>query len=128
MTSSYWSLAVALLVGVAIGAATVGVLNAQSSPPAYYVAENFEVTDPDAYKSYVERVPAIVAKFGGRYLARGGKTESLQGEPPKTIIIITFKSMADARKWWDSPEYGEIKSIRQRVVKSRNFMVEGVPQ
>ena len=124
----HFGLALALLAGVALGVLSVKGLHAQSSPPAYYISELFEVSDPEAFKSYVERVPAIVAKFGGRYLARGGKTDSLQGEPPKTIILIAFKSMADARKWWDSPEYGEIKSIRQRSAKSRNFVVEGVPE
>jgi uncharacterized protein (DUF1330 family) len=121
-------LALAMLAGVVLGVLSVKGLQAQSSPPAYYINETFEVSDPETFKSYLERVPAIVAKFDGRYLARGGKTESLQGEPPKTIIIIAFKSIADARKWWDSPEYGQIKPIRQRVVKSRNFVVEGVPE
>jgi len=36
--------------------------------------------------------------------------------------------MADARMWWDSPEYKELKAIRQRAAKSRNFIVEGVPE
>jgi uncharacterized protein (DUF1330 family) len=124
----YYALGVATLVGVGISTAAIGRLNAQNSPPAIYINEIFEVTDPEAFKGYVERVPAVVAQFGGRYLARGGKTDSLQGEPPKTIIVIAFKSMADARKWWDSSEYRELKLIRQRSAKSRNFIVEGVPQ
>jgi uncharacterized protein (DUF1330 family) len=117
-----------MLVGVAIGATAIGALNAQSGPPAYYINELSEVTNPDDFKTYAAGAPATVEKYGGRYLARGGKADALEGDPPKRIIVITFKSMADAHKWYDSSEYSAIRPIRQRSAKARNFIVEGVPQ
>ena len=124
----YYKLGLAMLVGVAIGVAAVGGIKAQSNPPAYYIAEIFEVNNPDDYKTYVAGVPATFEKYGGRRIVRGGKADALEGDPPKRIIITTFKSMADAHKWYDSPEYSAIRPIRQRSTKSRNFIVEGVPE
>jgi len=125
---SLYKLGLVLLAGVAIGAAAGKGLNAQSSPPAYYVAEVFEVTNPDDFKTYAPAVPATVEKYGGRYLARGGKADALEGDPPKRIVITAFKSMADAHRWYDSPEYSAIRPIRWRSAKSRSFIVEGVPE
>jgi uncharacterized protein (DUF1330 family) len=124
---SLYKLGLVLLAGVAIGAAVGKGLNAQSSPPAYYLNE-VEVTNPDAYKPYAAGVPATVEKYGGRFLTRGGKADALEGDPPKRIVVIVFKSMADAHKWYDSPEYSAIRPIRQRSAKARNFIVEGVPE
>jgi len=125
--TSHIKLGLALLAGAAIGALAVKGLNAQSGPPAYYIAELLEVTNPDDFKTYIAGVPATVEKYGGRYLARGGKAEALEGEPPKRIIVTAFKSASDAHKWYDSPEYSAIRPIRQRAAKSRNFIVEGLP-
>ena len=73
-----WSLAV--LVGAALGAVTVQGLRAQAQPPVYVVAE-IDVTDPATYQTYVERNGALVQSFGGRFLARGGKTEAISNTP-----------------------------------------------
>lgn len=124
----YYKLGLALLAGLAIGAGAINGLNAQSSPPAYYFAEVFEVSNPDTYKTYASGVPGTVEKYGGRILVRGGKADQLEGDPPKRIVVIAFKSMADAHKWYDSPEYSAIRPIRQRWAKSRNFIVEGAPE
>jgi hypothetical protein len=75
-----WSLAV--LAGAALGAVTVQGLRAQAQPPVYVVAE-IDVTDPATYQTYVERNGALVQSFGGRFLARGGKTEVIAGPPPQ---------------------------------------------
>jgi uncharacterized protein (DUF1330 family) len=60
------------------------------------------------------------------YLVIGGKTQSLEGEPPKTIVVIAFDSAEKARDWYDSPAYEAIRPIRQRSAKSRVFIAEGV--
>ena len=124
--TSHYKLGLALLTGIAIGAVAVKGLNAQASPPAYYIAEVFEVTNPDDFKTYAAGVPATVEKYGGHYLARGGKADALEGDPPKRIIVTAFKSAADAHAWYDSPEYSAIRPIRQRSARSRNFIVEGL--
>jgi uncharacterized protein (DUF1330 family) len=96
-----------------------------TSLPAFYIAEVL-VTNPDDFSPYAAKVPATIEKYGGRYLVRGGRIEGLEGEPPKRLIVTAFPSAADAQKWYDSPEYSEIKPIRQRSATTRAFIVEGV--
>jgi uncharacterized protein (DUF1330 family) len=120
-----YQLAMAMLVGVALGSLGSQMLKAQKSPSAYYLAEVSEVSNPDQYNTYAANVPPIVQKYGGHYLVRGGKTEALEGEPPKRIVVIAFKNMADAQTWYTSPEYSAIRPIRQRLAKARSFIVEG---
>ena len=50
------------------------------------------------------------------------------GQPPARIVITSFKSMADAQKWYDSPEYSALRPLRQHSAKSRNFIVETFEQ
>jgi uncharacterized protein (DUF1330 family) len=116
----------AMLVGIALGSLGMQMLKAQKSPPAFYIAE-VEVSNPDQFNTYAAAVPATVEKYGGHYLVRGGgKTDALEGEPPKRITVIFFRSMADAQRWFASPEYSAIKPIRQRSAKARGFIAEGV--
>ena len=121
-----YGLAVAVLAGIVLGALGRQILRAQKAPLGYYMAEVFEVSKPDQFKIYASGVPATVEKYGGRFLVRGGKTESLEGEPPKRIVVIAFKSAADAKKWYTSTEYSAIRPIRQGSAKSRSFIAEGV--
>src|SRR5258705_8888324 len=73
--------------------------------PAAYVIAEIEITNPEGYKEYTTLVPATIQEHGGRFLARGGKTEVLEGEwPERRRVIIEFPSWEAARKWWGSPE------------------------
>jgi len=121
-------IALAVVAGALLGAFGTRTLMAQKPPIGFYIAEVFEVTNQDDFKTYAAAVPATIAKYGGRSLVRGGKTLSLEGEPPKSIVVLTFDSAEAARKWYDSPEYSAIKPIRLRSAKARGFIVEGVPQ
>jgi uncharacterized protein (DUF1330 family) len=115
-----------MLVGIALGSFGMQMLKAQKSPPAFYIAEVFEVSNQDQFATYAAGVPATVEKYGGHFIVRGGKTEALEGEPPKRIIVMSFNSMADAHRWYASPEYSAIRPIRQRSSKARGFIVEGL--
>lgn len=118
----------AALTGVAIGAGAEAI-HAQhvSAPPAYVMAE-VDVTDVATMQKYAQKVPETLAPFNGHYhfVVRGGKTQALEGEPPKTIVVIAFDNAEQARGWYDSPAYQAIKPIRQSAAKSRIYMVEGV--
>ncbi len=120
-------LTLAVLAGVSIGVAGATAIHAQQAkvPPAYVIAE-LEVTDPATFPKYGEKVPETVAAFNGHYIVRGGKTQSLEGEPPKRMVVIAFDSAEKARGWYDSPAYQAIKPIRQSSAKTRSFIVEGV--
>ncbi len=81
--------------------------------PAYWVARS-RVIDPVEYKKYTDRVPGIMAKFGGKVLARGGRFEILEG--PDTFhrfVVIEFPTLAPARACHDSPEYQEASAFRK---------------
>ena len=126
------NLALAVLAGISIGAMGVMAIHAQEAktlpaPPAYLIAET-EVTDRAAFQKYAEKVPETLAPFTGsfHYVVRGGKTQALEGQPPKGIVVIAFDSTEKALAWYNSPAYEAIKPIRQGASVSRMFMVEGL--
>ena len=94
--------------------------------PAYVLAE-VEITNPEGYKEYTAVVPATIAKYGGRFLVRGGATQALEGEWP-TIrrVLIEFPSADDARRWFESPEYEKPKAMRKANSRGRLLLLEGV--
>ncbi|MCH8112264.1 MAG: DUF1330 domain-containing protein [Proteobacteria bacterium] len=80
---------------------------------AYWVARA-KINDPDQYKKYTDRVPAILQKFGANILARGGKFQILEG--PETFgrfVVVEFPSMEQAIACHDSPEYKEASAFRK---------------
>lgn len=94
--------------------------------PAYVIAE-VEVTDATAYEDYRKQVPATVELYGGKYLVRGGATETKEGGwAPSRFVILEFPSMAQARQWYDSPEYTPARAIRQRASNSKVIFAEGL--
>ena len=120
-------LVLAVLVGMAIGVAGAVAIHAQQAKaaPAYMIGE-VDVTDPATFQKYGEKVPATLAPFNGHFLVRVGKTQTLEGDAPKRMVVIAFDSMEQAQAWYDSPAYAAIKPIRQSAAKSRLFIVEGV--
>jgi len=123
------NLALAVLTGISIGAVSVMAIHAQETkaPPAYVIAET-EVTDRAAFQKYAEKVPETLAPFSGtfHFVVRGGKTQALEGQPPKGIVVIAFDSTEKALAWYNSPAYQAIKPIRQGASTSRMFIAEGL--
>ena len=94
---------------------------------AAYLIGDVEVIDAAGFEVYGRQVPATVAAYGGRYLARGGAIEPLEGGwAPKRCVILEFPSMAQLETWWDSPEYVPLRAIRERTARSRIFVTEGL--
>lgn len=92
-----------------------------------YLVVNVDVTNPTQYKEYILKVPPSIEKYGGRYLARAGKVESLEGHyTPYRFVIIEFPSYEQAKKWWSSEEYAEAKAIRQANSRTDMMLVEGL--
>jgi uncharacterized protein (DUF1330 family) len=124
------NLALAVLAGISIGAVSAIAIHAQETktPPAYLIAET-EVTDRAAFQKYAEKVPETLAPFSGsfHFVVRGGKTQALEGQPPKGIVVIAFDSTEKALAWYNSLAYEAIKPIRQGASVSRMFMAEGLP-
>ena len=97
-----------------------------TSPPAYLIA-NITVHDPEGYAEYRSLAGATVAAHGGRYVVRGGTTDSLEGDPPSRVVVLEFPSMEAARGWYSSAEYQHAARIRQGASTSQIFFVEGAP-
>jgi uncharacterized protein (DUF1330 family) len=94
--------------------------------PAFVIVE-IEVNDLEDYEDYKKLVPASVDAYGGRFIARGGAIESLEGDwAPERIVVLEFASLERARQWWASPEYSDAKAIRMRAAKTRMIATEGV--
>lgn len=93
-----------------------------------YVINDMEVTDPQGLEEYKKLSPATVAQYGGRFLARGGPMEVLEGTwQPKRLVILEFPSLAQAKAWLESPEYAPARKLRQQASRSNMVVVEGVP-
>jgi uncharacterized protein (DUF1330 family) len=81
-----------------------------------YVIVDIEVIDPEGYKEYAKIAPATVTLYGGRYLARGGKNETLEGD---------WHASEKAKAWLDSPEYAPARKLRHKYAKSNMVVIEG---
>ena len=93
-----------------------------------YVINDMEVTDPQLLDEYRKLSPATVERYGGRFLARGGQVETLEGTwSPKRLVILEFPSIAQAKAWVNSPEYAPARRVRQKASRSNIVVVEGVP-
>jgi uncharacterized protein (DUF1330 family) len=94
--------------------------------PAYVVVE-VEVNDPVRYENYKAMVPPSLETYGGRFLVRGGKVETLEGDwSPKRFVMVEFPSAEQAKTWWASEEYAEAKALRQATARTQMIVVEGV--
>jgi uncharacterized protein (DUF1330 family) len=92
-----------------------------------YIVVQVDVKDPVRYERYKDLVPASIAKYGGRFVVRGGKTETLEGSwSPKRFVMVEFPDVARAKAWWASEEYAEAKALRQATSHTEMIVVEGV--
>jgi uncharacterized protein (DUF1330 family) len=95
---------------------------------AAYVISDLAIRDPVLVERYRTLAQASIAKYGGRYLARGGAVEPVEGGwTPKHIVIVEFPTMEKAREWYRSPEYAEALVVRRDALDRRLIFVEGVP-
>ena len=94
--------------------------------PAYVVSD-VVFRDPEAIEAYRSRAAHAIAHYGGRYLARGGTLQTLEGTwRPERIIILEFPDMATARAWYASPEYAEALQYRDAALSRDLILVDGV--
>ena len=119
----------AMLAGFGLGAVAVQALHAQAKPPVYQVVE-IDVSNMDAYlKDYAPKAQAAIRAAGGKFLAAGGKTTTIEGEPPKSRVVIQqWDSLEQAQAYRNSAAFKEILPIREKLAKFRSFVVEGAPQ
>jgi uncharacterized protein (DUF1330 family) len=94
---------------------------------AAYLVVDIEVTDPAAFERYRAAVPPVIARFGGRYLVRGGALHPMEGEfGLKRLVILEFPSAEAAKAFYDSPDYAPLLQLRLASTRSRLVLAEGV--
>ncbi|EKB50969.1 DUF1330 domain-containing protein [Cecembia lonarensis] len=94
---------------------------------AALVLVEVSIHDPELYEEYKKHTLATITKFGGRFVVRGAKTESLEGDwNPERLVILEFPNVQTAKDWWNSPEYSVAKQIRYQAAQSKMLVVESV--
>jgi len=90
---------------------------------------DIDVKDPGGYEEYKKQGAPTIPVYGGKPLARGGKTEVLEGNwQPKRVIMLEFPDMGQAKRWWNSPEYSEAKKLRHKSADTNAVFLEGLIQ
>ena len=93
---------------------------------AYMLVDN-RITDQADFSEYIEKIPQVVAAYGGRFLARGGAVQVVEGDyTPERIVVIEFDSLEQANAYANSPEYTELSVIRNRSTRTSTIIVDGV--
>ena len=93
-------------------------------PKGYWIAR-VDVTDPDAYRQYVAANAVAFAKFGARFLVRGGKFEAVEGTSRQRNVVIEFPTYEAALACWSSPEYKKAHKLRLNASMGDLVIIEG---
>lgn len=92
-----------------------------------YVIARIRVTDWERYKEYVKATPTVIAKFGGRFIARGGEMTTLEGpEETRRVVLIEFPSMENARAFYTSAEYQDVRKLRIGAAVAELVVIQGI--
>ncbi len=94
--------------------------------PAYIIAE-VSIHNPAEYEDYKKLTPISLKPFDGKFIVRGGKTETLEGDwNPERIVVLEFPNIEKAKAWWNSEEYAPAKALRQRTSYTKMLVVPGI--
>jgi len=95
--------------------------------PAYIIGR-MQMRDPSWLEKYRATVPSLIARHGGRYVVRGGKMETLEGQAPlpTSFVVLEFPTMDDARGFYRDPEYAPFIELRQTGADLEMVLVEGL--
>ena len=92
-----------------------------------YIISDVTAKDADAFQTYRSRAAASIARYGGRYLVRGGPIEQLEGNwAPRAIIVVEFPDIERARTWYRSPEYAFALEVRDRALSRNLILLDGI--
>jgi len=92
-----------------------------------YIIVDVKINDPVRYDEYKKLTPGSLKPFDGKFVVRGGQTQTLEGDwQPGRIVIVEFPSLEKAKAWWSSEEYAPAKALRQATAYTRMIAVEGI--
>ena len=93
---------------------------------AAYILVDITIHDAEGYEGYKKLTPASIEAYEGKFIVRGAKTETLEGDwQPGRFVIIEFPSLEKAKAWWASEEYAPAKALRQANAETKMIVVEG---
>ncbi|MBL4623186.1 MAG: DUF1330 domain-containing protein [Immundisolibacteraceae bacterium] len=93
-----------------------------------YLIYRANVRDAEAYTAYMARTPGVIAEFGGRFLVRGGRTETLEGETEgRRTILVEFPDFEAAQGFYDSDSYISARLLRADVADVQIVIIDGEP-
>lgn len=92
-----------------------------------YLLVQADITHPERYADYAKVSPGIIQQYGGRYLARGGRVETLEGPPARSrVVVIEFPSVDAAKAFYNSPEYTAARKLREGAADAQFVVVEAM--
>ena len=116
---------------IAIAAAIVATVSVitmwAQAPKKAYVLVQVDVTNAQQYGEYTKLSPGIIEAFGGRFLARGGRTLTLEGTPARSrVVVVEFPSFERAQEFYNSQEYQAAKKVRAGAATAQFVLIEGL--
>jgi uncharacterized protein (DUF1330 family) len=94
---------------------------------AAYIVVDIDIHNAPGLEEYRRLVPDTVAKYGGRFVVRGGAFQVLEGGwQPKRLVLLEFPSTEQAKRWYDSEEYRPLKAMRLKASTANLVLVDGV--
>jgi len=119
-----------LICAVAMLAAGLGIGSAwarQDAAKKAYILVQVDVTNPQQYGEYTKLSPGIIEKFGGHFLARGGRTATLEGPAARSrVVVIEFPSFERAQQFYNSPDYEAARKVRAGAATAQFVLIEGL--
>ena len=126
---THYTVTLAMLAGFGLGAVAVEGLHAQAKPPVYQVVE-INASDLETYvKDYVPKARAAITAAGGKFLAAGGKTTTIEGAPPTNRVVIQqWESVEKIKAYRESAAFKDLLPLRNKLATFRSYAVEGEAQ
>jgi uncharacterized protein (DUF1330 family) len=125
-TRMHYAVALAMLAGFCLGTIAVQGLHARANAPVYSVAE-IDIVDQAAYSTYVPKAQAAIKAGGGKILGAGGKITTVEGEPPKSRVVIQqWDSHEKYQAYRNSAALEELLPMREKAAKWRTLVVKAV--
>jgi uncharacterized protein (DUF1330 family) len=110
------------------GVGGISALHAQATKKPAYIIADVDITDQAGYQAYGAKVPPTLKAYNGRIIVRGKPSPKEGATPQGIIVMLEFDSLAEAEKWWASPEYSALIPDRQKAAKAQIYIVEGLPR
>jgi uncharacterized protein (DUF1330 family) len=93
-------------------------------PKGYWIFQT-TINDPEIYRQYIERDGVAFAKYGARFLVRGGDFQAVEGTTRQRHVIIEFESYTKAVACYRSAEYQAALQFRRASADSDLVIIEG---